>query len=143
MAKSAVHDCQGHGPAVEMGSNRSFGLVFAGFFTIVAVLPVLGGHAPRWWALAVGAVFAGLALAAPALLRPLNRLWFRFGLLLHQVVTPVVMGVLFFLTVTPLGLLMRATGKDPMRLRRDPAAASYWIVRTPPGPSADSMKQQF
>lgn len=143
MAKSAVHDNHGHGPAVEMCSDRSFGLVFAAFFAVIAVLPLVGGHAPRWWALVPAALFGGIALVAPAVLRPLNRLWFRFGLVLHHVVTPVVMGLLFFVTITPIGLLMRAAGKDPMRLRRDPATTSYWIIRTPPGPSADSMKQQF
>lgn len=143
MAKSAILDHQEHGPAVKIGSDRSFGLVFAVVFTLIALLPLLAGHSPRWWALAPAALFAAIALVAPRLLHPLNRLWFRFGLLLHHVVTPVMMGLLFFLTVTPVGLLMRACGKDPLRLKRDPAATSYWIAREPPGPTGESMKQQF
>lgn len=128
---------------VQGGSDRAFGLVFAVVFAIVAGWPLLGGGAPRWWALAVAAGFLAVALARPALLAPLNRLWTRFGLLLHRVVNPLVMGVMFFLLITPMGLVLRLLGKDPMRLRRDPAAASYWIVREPPGPAPETMKQQF
>jgi len=98
---------------------------------------------PRSWASAVAAGFALVALLAPRLLRPLNQAWFRFGMLLHRVVSPLVMGLLFFVTVTPIGLLMRLTGKDPLRLRFDPAADSYWIDREPPGPPPDSMRNQF
>jgi hypothetical protein len=112
-------------------------------FALIAVWPLKDGGELRLWAIAVAAAFAVAALAAPRALRPLNLLWFKFGMLLHHIVTPLVMGLLFFLTVTPVGLLMRATGKDPMRLKRDPAAASYWIDRTPPGPAPDSMKNQF
>lgn len=126
-----------------MGSDRSFGLVFAVVFALVGLAPLRHGAEPRLWALALAVTFLVAALAAPGMLRPLNRLWFRFGLLLHHVVTPVVMGLLFFVVVTPVGLLMRATGKDPLRLRRDSAAASYWIERQPPGPAPASMRQQF
>ena len=77
------------------------------------------------------------------MLAPFNALWFRFGLLLHRVVSPVILALLFFTTVAPVGLLMRAFGKDPLRLKKDRAADSYWILREPPGPSPESMKQQF
>jgi hypothetical protein len=139
----STHERFTPGTEVAVGSERGFGQVFAGFFTLVAVLPLFKGGEPRLWALGVAAVFLVLAYAAPKALRPLNLLWFKFGMVLHHVVTPVVMGLLFFAVVTPVGVLMRATGKDPMRLKRDPAARSYWIVREPPGPAPDSMKNQF
>mgnify|MGYP001806346441 CR=1 FL=1 len=140
---SPVLETHGHSGPVQRGSERSFGIVFAVVFAIVGSWPLKDGGDIRPWALALAIVFLIAALAAPRVLKPLNLLWFRFGLLPHKIMTPLIMGLLFFLTVTPVGLLMRATGKDPMRLRRDPAAASYWIVRDPPGPRPDSMKNQF
>lgn len=140
---SPVLETQANSGPVQMGSERSFGLVFAAVFAIVALWPLKDGGQIRLWAAGLAAVFVVAALVRPAVLRPVNLVWFKFGLLLHKVVTPLVMGLLFFATVTPVGLLMRATGKDPMRLRRDPAAASYWIRRDPPGPPPDSMKNQF
>lgn len=128
---------------VQMGSERSFGWVFAVVFAVVGLFPLQDGGAIRWWALAVAALFAAAALLAPRILRPLNVVWFKFGMLLHHVVTPVVMALLFFGTVTPVGILMRLTGKDPMRLRRAPEARSYWIDRAPPGPAPETMKNQF
>ena len=97
----------------------------------------------RIWALVVAAFFAGTALTMPRLLAPLNNLWFRFGLLLHKIVNPFVMGLFFFLTVTPTGLLMRAMGKTPLQLGFDHKAETYWIIRTPPGPAPETMKRQF
>jgi len=125
-------------------SERSFGRVMAGFFVLVFALPLL--HAPRsvrWWALGVAIVFAVLAQWWPAPLAPLNRLWLRFGLLLHRIVSPIVLGLLFYLTVLPVSLIMRALGKDLLRLRARADATSYWIPREPPGPTPESMKHQF
>ncbi len=129
--------------AVKPSSDRAFGLVFAGVFAVIALWPLLDGADLRWWALAVAGAFAGLALAAPKVLAPANRLWHRFGLLLGRLVNPLVMGLLFYLVVTPTGLIMRAFGKDPLRLAREPDAASYWIERTPPGPAGGGMPRQF
>jgi hypothetical protein len=125
------------------GSDKSFGIVFAVVFLIVSLLPLLHGGSPRLWALALAAAFLIVALTRPGLLAPLNRLWTKFGLLLHKVVNPLVMGLLFFATVTPIGLLMRLFGKDPLRLKIDRQAESYWIDRVPPGPSPESIKNQF
>jgi hypothetical protein len=138
---------QGHherldGEEVRAGSPRGFGLVFTAVFLIVGLWPLVGGGSPRWWALAIAGAF-GLATAVrPAILQPLNRLWFRFGLLLSKVVNPLVLGLLFYVTVTPIGLIMRAFGKDPLRRKRTPAA-SYWVARRPPGPPADTMNRVF
>lgn len=140
---SPTHELQSHSAPVQMGSERSFGVVFAAVFAIIALWPLASGGEIRPWAAGAGTAFLVLALVLPRMLRPLNIVWFKFGMLLHHVMTPLIMGLLFFLTVTPVGLLMRATGKDPMRLRRDPKATSYWIARTPVGPTAESMKNQF
>lgn len=125
------------------GSDRSFGLVFAGFFAIVALLPLLHGGPVRLWALAVAAVFMAAAFFAPRLLHPLNRVWFALGMLLHHVVNPVVMAVMFYGAILPMALLLRALGKDLLRLKREPQAASYWIPREPPAPEPGSMSKQF
>jgi len=125
------------------GSDRSFGLVIAGATAILGALPLLRGAAPHWWLLAVAVVFAILGLAAPRLLSPLNYIWFRFGLLLHRVISPLVIGAVFFLCVTPIGLIMRLLGKDVLSLRRRADLASYWIERDPPGPEPGTMTNQF
>ena len=130
-------------PPANRSSDRAFGWVFAAVCAIVALYPILKGHAWRPGWMAGAALFALVALFRPALLAPLNRLWYRLGLALHAVVNPVVMALIFVVAVVPTGLLMRVFGKDPLRLRRDPKAASYWIRRTPPGPEPDSLKNQF
>jgi len=117
--------------------------VFAVVFAVVAASPLFFGGGLRWWSAAVAAVFLAAAFAAPRVLAPLNRLWHRIGMALHGIVTPVIMGILFFLTVMPTGLIMRLFGKDPLRLRFDAEAKSYWIQREPPGPEPDSMRNQF
>ena len=132
-----------HLATVKSSSDRSFGIVFTVFFAIIGLLPLLHGRGLRLWALAVSAVFLLLALLVPASLAPANRLWTKFGMLLHHIVSPLALGILFFLVVTPIGLMMRLFGKDPLRLRLDRSASSYWIERTPPGPDADSLKNQF
>ena len=128
---------------VVMGSNRSFGLVFAFFFAIVALLPLIHGGALRWWALIVAAAFAAAAFVAPRLLQPLNWLWFKLGLLLHHVVNPVIMALMFYGAMLPMALLLRWLGKDLLRLKREPEAKSYWIAREPPAPAPGSMSKQF
>jgi Saxitoxin biosynthesis operon protein SxtJ len=128
---------------VEGSSDRAFGLVFAGAFLLIALAPLRHGHAPRWWAFGVAAVFALIALLNPMLLTPLNRLWIKLGVLLGRVVSPIALGILFYGILTPIGAVIRLTGKDPLRLKLDPNADSYWIARKPPGPAPDSMINQF
>ncbi|MBM3506201.1 MAG: DUF4175 domain-containing protein [Alphaproteobacteria bacterium] len=130
-----------HEPA--RGSDRNFGLVFAGFFCVLTVLGLWQGTDtwPYWAVLA--ALFAVVALLAPQRLTPLNKLWHRFGLLLGRVVTPVTMLAVFLLAVTPTALILRLMRKDLLRLKWDGNARSYWIERNPPGPAPDTMKFQF
>ncbi len=128
---------------VVMGSNRSFGLVFAVFFVLVALLPMVHGAPVRWWALGIAAAFAAVAFFIPRLLQPLNWVWFKLGLLLHHVVNPVIMAVMFYGTILPMAVLLRWLGKDLLRLKREPDSTSYWIPREPPAPAPGSMSKQF
>jgi hypothetical protein len=128
---------------VKSGSNRSFGLVFAAVFLIIALFPLIGGREVRLWALLAALAFAGAAFLRPSLLAPLNRLWFRFGLLLHHVVNPLVLGLMYFLVVTPMGLVIRIFGGRLLSLGFSRDAQSYWIRRSPPGPEPESIRNQF
>ena len=143
MSDHGTHESFREGDAVKGSSNRFFGIVFAVVFAIIGLFPLIDGSSVRWWSLIVAGVFLALAFAAPKLLSPLNRLWMRFGLLLHRIVNPLVMALLFFLVVTPIALLMRLFGKRPLHLETEPDAQSYWIPRDPPGPEPETMKQQF
>jgi len=128
---------------VEGSSDRSFGLVFAMVFLLIAAWPLMHGAVPRWWAGAAAVIFAAIALTKPNLLTGLNRLWIKLGVLLGKLVSPIALGILFYGVLTPIGAVMRLSGKDPLRLKRDASAGSYWIQRKPPGPPPDSMTNQF
>lgn len=136
-----AHD--GDEPPMKRASERVFGVAFAVVFTAIGLFPLLGDGAPRAWALTLAGALLALALVKPALLAPLNRAWFRVALVLQHCVSMLAMGLLFYGVVTPTGLIMRGLGKDLLRLRYDRQASSYWLHRDPPGPSADSMGQQF
>ena len=129
--------------AVRGSSDRSFGLVFSAFFVLIGVSPLWKHHPVRPWALVLAGLFLFVAILRPAWLHPLNRAWINLGLLLGRVVNPVVMGLLFFVVVAPTALVFRLLGKDPLRLARDAHARSYWIDRHPPGPSPQTMSNQF
>ena len=124
-------------------SNRSFGFVFAVFFLVVAILPLLDGNNVRLWAVGASLVFGVLALVLPKILTPLNRLWTMFGLFLHGIVSPVALAIMFYGVFTPIGFIMRLLGKDLLSLHFDCNATTYWIERTPPGLEAESFKNQF
>jgi len=132
-----------HTDSTPGSSDRSFGFVFTVFFVIVGLLPLLKGGDIRLWALGLSAVFLLLALVAPKILAPANRAWTKFGLLLHRIVSPIALGILFYGVFTPTGFVMRLLGKDLLRQRFDRTATTYWIARTPPGPDAESLKNQF
>ena len=139
----ATHEDFSRGQHVKASSNRAFGWVFVIVFLIIALWPLFFGGALRWWSLIVSGLVAVVTMAAPALLTIPNRLWLRFGLLLNRIVSPVVLAIMFYLVVTPMGLLMRLFARRTLHLRRDAAAGSYWIKREPPGPKPDSMPRQF
>lgn len=129
---------------IELPSNRRFGLFMGGAFAAIAVY--LGAtHHPLQTAIAgvVAPLFASVALLKPALLLPLNRAWMTLGALLGLVVSPIVLGILFFGLFTPVALIMRLCGRDELRLRPSPVGISYWRLRTPPGPQPDSFPRQY
>ncbi|MFY9954053.1 SxtJ family membrane protein [Bradyrhizobium sp.] len=140
--KQSTHESFTRDEAAQPGSDRTFGLVMTGALALVSLLN--GWHFGRvWpWTLAAAVLFLIAALARPLSLRPLNYLWMKLGLLLHRIVNPIVMGLLFYGTILPTGLVMRMRGRDLLRLKRDPSAESYWITRVP-GPTPETMRDQF
>lgn len=138
-----THETLSSTPPPKVGSNRNFGLVFATVFTLIALIPLFHQNSPRWWAAAIAAAFLLISLIAPALLGPFNKAWHHFGLLLGNIVAPVVMGLVFLLALTPIGALMRLTGKDPLSRRFDPQATSYWVPKEATENWAESLKNQF
>jgi hypothetical protein len=128
---------------IERGSDKAFGFVFAVFFAVVGLYPLARGLSIRWWALAFAAVLAATAVARPRWLAPFNTIWTKLGLALNRVVSPVALFLVYCLAIVPTGLLLRALGKDPLRLRMDSKAPTYWISRLPPGRADDQMKRQF
>jgi hypothetical protein len=128
---------------VERSSDRSFGVVIGCVLAYVALGPLLHRGQPRWWALPLSVGLLTVAWLRPFLLAGPNRLWGKFGDLLSKALSPIALGVMFYLVFTPMGVLIRLAGKDPLRLRREPALRSYWIAREPPGPPPQSMTNQF
>ncbi|SRR5258708_37755390 len=125
-------------------SNRSFGMTFAVVFALIAAwqgITQQAGGAITFGALS--AVTLIIVVANPALLRPLNHAWMKLGVLLHAVVSPIVLGAIYFIIITPFGLAMRLGGRDALRRQLDRSARSYWIRREPPGPPPDSLPNQY
>ena len=129
--------------APPLPSNRSFGTLFTVVFALLAALAWWKGSAAFGWLAAVSALFAVVTLLWASWLTPLNRAWMALARVLNKIVSPIVLGVLYYGVVTPFGMVMRAAGKDPMRRRFDTAANSYWIHRQPPGPPPESLRDQF
>lgn len=139
-----IHHEFGAGHALmELPSNRSFGVVFAIIFAISTAY--LAYHGSIFWIVSgvLAIIFAVAGRRNAAWLTPLNMLWMKLGLLLGMIVAPVALGVLFFVVITPLGILARSFGKDFLRIKPDATKSSYWIHREPPGPDAASMHRQF
>ena len=124
---------------IKISSNRSFGIVFFVVFLLIALYPIIIGHNLRLWSLAISLIFLFLGLANSKILTPFNKLWFKFGILLGKLISPLIMGVIFFLVVTPTGLIMRIFGKYLLNLKYN-KDKSYWIEKD--GPKS-KMKNQF
>ena len=143
MKKYSHHEDLNRKQESRSSSDRGFGIVISVFFVLVALSPLRAHHPVRWWALGLGGLFLIVALRKPVWLRTLNKYWTKVGLLMGRIVSPVITAVLFYAIVTPIALLFRMLGKDPLRLSRDREARTYWIERQPPGPAPETMTNQF
>jgi hypothetical protein len=124
-------------------ADRNFGLIFAAFFLIIALLPLLHGGASRLWAVGISFAFGIISLVTPSALTLPNRLWMMVGQQMHRIISPVILAILFYGLITPTGLLMRLFGKDSLHLSFDNQSASYWIERNTADPVSQSFKNQF
>ena len=124
---------------IKISSNKSFGIVFFTFFLIIALWPLINDGNIRIWSLAVSIIFLILGIANAKILTPLNNLWFKFGLFLGKIVSPIVMGIIFFFVVTPTGIIMKLLRKDLLNLKKN-NSNTYWIEKKNEN---SSMKNQF
>ena len=121
-------------------SNRSFGIVFFVFFLIVAFWPLKNGEDLRVWSLIISFIFLLLGLINSKILTPLNKLWFKLGIFLGNFISPIVMALVFFLVVTPTGVIMRLFGKNLLRINKMKNVKTYWIKIDKKN---SSMRNQF
>ena len=124
---------------IKIGSNRSFGIVFFIVFLLISIYPLINNENVRIWSLVISLIFLVLGIINSNILSPLNKPWFKFGIFLGKIISPIIMGIIFFLVVTPIGLIMRLIGKDVLNLKYS-NHKSYWIEKT--GPKS-KMKNQF
>ena len=124
---------------IKISSNRSFGIVFFIVFLLIALYPLIHSEEIKFWSIIISLIFLVLGLLNSKILAPLNKLWFKFGIFLGKIISPLIMGIIFFLVVTPIGILMRLLGKDLLNLKYG-KNKSYWIDKT--GPKS-KMKNQF
>ena len=124
---------------IKIGSNKSFGIVFAAVFSLIALWPLIKGNEIRLWSLIISIIFLTLGLLNSKILTPLNKLWFKFGIFLGNFIAPIVMSIIFFLVVTPTGIIMKLLGKDLIKLKKN-NEKSYWIEKKN---IKSSMKNQF
>ena len=125
---------------IKISSNRSFGIVFFILFLLIALYPITYSGEIRIWSLIISFIFIILGLLNSKILTPLNKLWFKFGVILGKMISPIIMGIIFFLVVTPIGLIMKVLGKDLLRLKFNKKDNTYWIEKN--GPKS-KMKNQF
>ena len=125
---------------IKISSNRNFGIVFFFIFLIISLWPLTYDGQIRIWSLIISLIFLVLGLINSKLLWPLNYIWFKFGLLLGSIIAPIIMGIVFFVVVTPTSLIMKIIGKDLLNNKYDKNKKSYWIIRDKP---KSTMKQQF
>tara|TARA_B100000315_G_C14390486_1_gene501695 strand:+ start:444 stop:836 length:393 start_codon:yes stop_codon:yes gene_type:complete len=125
---------------IKIGSNKSFGIVFFAFFAILALWPLLNNEEIRYSLLLIALIFLILGLLNSKLLTPLNIYWFKIGIFLGSIISPIVMGLIFFMVVTPIGLIMRLLGKDLIKINKNKLTSTYWIDRDK---QKSSLKKQF
>ena len=124
---------------IKIGSNKSFGIVFFILFLFIGLYPILNNNGIRLWSIVIAALFLILGIFNSKLLSPLNKIWYKFGILLSKLISPLIIGLIFFFVVTPTGLLMRIIGKDLLNLKFN-KKKSYWINKSDLN---DNMKNQY
>ncbi len=124
---------------IKIGSNRSFGVVFFIVFLLIGLWPILKGNELRIWSIVISLIFLTLGILNSKILTPFNKVWFRFGIFLGNFISPIIMGIVFFLVVTPTGLIMKLFRKDLINLRKN-NSSTYWIEKKD---IKSSMKNQF
>ena len=124
---------------IKISSNRSFGIVFSVVFLLISIYPLINDESLRYWSLLISLIFLILGFLNSKILTPLNKIWFKFGILLGKIISPLVMGIIFFFVVTPIGLIMKMLKKDLLNLKYN-NDKSYWIEKK--GPKS-KMKNQF
>ncbi len=143
MSSGEFHEAFRDNDEVKPGSERVFGYTIAIVFILISAFPLIHFGVPRMWPLPFAAILGATALLKPSLLVTPNKWWFRFGLLLHRIVNPVVLGILFYFFITPVALAIRMFGGKLLPLHFEQSAFTYWIERKPPGPQPESIKDQF
>jgi len=138
-----MHETLSREEGIKVSSDRSFGIVFFIVFVVAGTWMLLKGQPAGWFMLVSSIFLLVIALVRPSILGSLNRAWFQFGLLLSRLVNPLILGVVFFLVVTPMAVTRRLLGKDSLNLKFESSLKSYWINRNPPGPKPKSMTRQF
>ena len=124
---------------IKISSNRSFGIVFCVVFLLIGLYPIIYNQDIRFWSFGISIIFLILGLLNSKILTPLNKIWFKFGLFLGKIISPLIMGIIFFFVVTPIGIIMRVLGKDLLNLKYN-KSKSYWIEKRD---TKSSMKNQF
>lgn len=127
---------------IQVSSDRSFGLVFMVFFLVLALWPLWSQQPVRLWSVGVALAFGLVAVLRPSLLHALNIVWAKFGSVLHKLMSPLVLGLMYFLVLAPIGLLLRLLGKDILQLKLAPEKKSYWVTRSD-SEYKSTMKDQF
>ena len=124
---------------IKIGSNKSFGIVFFVVFLLIGLWPILKGNELRIWSIVISLIFLILGIINSKILTPFNKVWFRFGIFLGNFISPIIMGIVFFLVVTPTGLIMKLFRKDLINLKKN-NSSTYWIEKKD---IKSSMKNQF
>jgi hypothetical protein len=143
---ASLHENLSRAEEIKGSSDRSFGLTVGGILVVIALVRTWlhDGYGTVEMVLAgIGVCLFVLGLVAPASLAVLNRAWMKLGLIMFKVVNPIVLALMYVTTIVPIGLIMRACGRDPLRLKLDPSASTYWVERDPPGPAPETMIHQF
>ena len=143
MARQSTHESLTREAQVAPGSERLFAIVMTVALALLGTINWWHNGRVWPWFGGIAVLFIVVGYLVPTALKPFNWLWFKLGLVLHALINPIVMGLLFYGVVLPTGLVLRVMGKDPLRLKYTPERDSYWIIRKPPGPAPETMKDQF